>query len=294
MNREAIDRVLGVVCQEMGCESARLEIGGPPPDAAEILCTQTPSGFRLVAVFREPPLDRASANLRLRQLAASFFDSGLAPPSVRPDAEQQLSQRRLDDELYALAGRTGSAGALVFDLKSPIIWGCSEGRSPDEDLESWVHAAELEQLAQAQNVDLGIISGLVESDRSAALEAFRGDTKSQMERLVAHLSGRTLRTRRAYLLRARAVREVRDFAREQESSSAGVRRLVHGPDLAYFARSIAGIYVVLLHFPATFSELHVEGMALHALPVLERLVLSLPAVDPPPSGGGKVVQLPVR
>ena len=294
MNREALDRVLDLVSREMGCENVRLEIGGSPPDAAEVLCAQVPNGFRLVAIFREPPLDRASANLRLRQLASSFFDSHLAPPSVRPDAEQHLSQRRLDDELYALAGRTGAAGAVVFDLRSPVIWGCSEGRSSEDDLESWVHAAELEAVARTHSVDLALLSGLGEEDRFAALEVFEGERRREIERLAQRIHGRTLRVRRAYLLRARAVQEVRAFAREQEPASSGLRRFIHSDQLSYFARSIAGIYVLLLHFPNSFSELHVEGMALHALPVLERLVLSLPAIDPPPDSGGRVLRLEKR
>ncbi len=293
MNREAIERVLGVVQREMACESARIELGGPPPDSADILCAQLPSGFRLVVVFREPPLDRASANLRLRQLAASFFDASMVSPSVRPDAEQHLSQRRLDDELYALSGRTGATGAVVFDCKSPVIWGCSEGRSSDEDIETWMSAAELDTLAKDRNLDLAMLSGLVAADRSAALEPFSPEQRGQLERLMAGLEGRTLKARRSYLQRARAVSAVRRDAEASENGSAGLRRLVHGQDISYFARSLAGIYVVLLHFPGPYSELHVEGMALHALPVLEKLVLSLPSVDPPPSGG-KVVTLPVR
>lgn len=294
MNKDALDRILHLVCQEMGCENARLEIGGTPPDAAEVLCATVPGGFRLVAIFQEAPLDRASANLRLRQLTTSFFSNGLQPPSVRPDAELHLNQRRLDDELYALSGRTAATGAVIFDLQSPIIWGCSDGRTPGEDLDTWNVAAELDEIANKRGIDLGIISGLVEEDRSSALEGFPEETRHRLERLLSRLHGRTLRARRNYLLRARAVREVRDGWPEGDQGTTGLRRLIHTEQLGYFARSIAGIYVLLLHFPGPFSELHVEGLALHASPVLERLIVNLPVIDPPPGGNGKVVQLPLR
>ncbi|HSC87296.1 MAG TPA: hypothetical protein VLC09_08505 [Polyangiaceae bacterium] len=293
MNREAIERVLGIVRQELACESARIELGGPPPDSSEVLCTQLPSGFRLVVTFREPPLDRASANLRLRQLASSFFDASIVGPSVRPNAEQHLSQRRLDDELYALAGRTGAAGAVVFDAKSPVIWGCSEGRSDGDDIEAWIETARIQDLAQSHSLDLVLLGGLSDADRRGALEGLGGEDRARLDRLLDRLYGRTLKARRTYLQRALVVRDVRRLAQEADITSGGLRRFVHGPEVAYFARSLAGIYILQLHFPAPYSELHVEGMALHALPVLEKLVLSLPSVDPPPSGG-KVVPLPAR
>lgn len=292
MNRESLERVLLLVRHEMSADNARLEIGGDPPDSAEVLCAQTPSGFRLVVVFKEPPFDRASANLRLRQLASSFFDSGLTPPSIRPDPEQNLNQRRLDDELYALAGRTGALGAVVFDVQSPVIWGSSEGRPQDEDLDTWKQIAKADEFARARGLDLAVISGLVEAEQSAAIEALPAAEKSQVELVLLRLAGRSLKVRKSFLLRARATREVRKWAKSQDTS-VSLRSLSHAENFAYFTRSLGGIYLVLLYFQGTFSELHVEGMALHALPVIERLVLGLPPIDPPPSKG-KVVQLPLR
>ena len=58
------------------------------------------------------------------------------------------------------------------------------------------------------------------------------------------------------------------------------------------ARAFASIYVLMLVFKGTYSELHAEAALLHALPVIERLVLALPPVEPPPKGG-RVVKLPV-
>src|SRR5690606_7214282 len=80
VNQEAIERALGIVRQEMGCADVRLELGGRPPETPDTVVAITASGFRLVAVFSAAPKNRASAALRLRQLASSFFDSNISPP----------------------------------------------------------------------------------------------------------------------------------------------------------------------------------------------------------------------
>lgn len=58
------------------------------------------------------------------------------------------------------------------------------------------------------------------------------------------------------------------------------------------ARPFAGVYVVALVFGELASELVALGALLHAMPLIERLVLALPPVDPSP--GGKLMRMPVR
>lgn len=276
----------------MGCADVRLEIGGRPPDAPHAVVALTPSGFRLVALFDSVPEDRTSASLRLRQLASSFFDNGLTPPNPREDAEHHLAQRRLDDELCALSGRTGAAGAAVIDVQSPVIWGTSEVRNPDEDVDTLLTVAHLDSLARKRGMDLAVLSGLREDDRVSALGGFEGEDRSRLEMLVARMAGRPLRVRQAHLLQARAISAVRKAWKEHRTEESSFRTLSHGEGLGYFARSFAGIYILIAYFPAAFSELRVEGAALHALPLIERHVLGLPPVDPTPPGG-KVVKLPI-
>ena len=293
MNSEEIERALSLVRQEMSCLDARLELGGRrPPDAPECIVATTPSGFRLVAVFETAPEDRASASLRLRQLATTFFDSAVSAPVPREDAEQQLAQRRLDDELCALSGRVGATGATVIDIQSPVIWGCSEGRNPDEDLDTLLTVASLDALARTRGVDLAVVSGLREDDRAAALSVFQGEERSRLEFLVSRMAARPLRTRQAHLIHARALEQVRRALKSHRPEEGSFRRLHHGQDLGYFARVFAGIYVLVAYFPGPFSELRVEGSALHALPLIERYVLGLPPVDPNPPRG-RVVKLPL-
>lgn len=292
MNLEGVEKALLVVEREMECKNARLEIGGTPPDSSLALYARTPSGYRLVAEFDEPPEDPSAASQRLRQLASAFFESGLKLPSIRPDAEQHLAQRRLDDELSALSGRTGALGASVIDVQSPVLWGSSEARHPDDDVEFLTQSAELDRIAREKNLDLAVVSGLSEGDRIMALDMFSGEERSRIERLVGRLEGRPLRSRRRYLLHARALAEVRAWASKDQPRDTSLRHLRHDPGLSYLARSFAGIYMLVLYFSEPFSELHVEGTALHVLPLIERYVLSLPPVDPDPPRG-RVVRMPL-
>lgn len=275
--------------------NARLEIGGDPPDSADILCAQLQDGFRLVALFAEPPADRPRANLRLKELAESFFDSSIEVPVARIDAEDHLVKRRLDDELYQLTARIGATGALILDLKSPVIWASSDGQLGGEDFDEARQAGDLVRAASRKGVDLSVVGGLVPEERETVLESFGSETRAQMEKLLSRLAGRSLKARRAHLLRAQTVASLREWTESPDgpTHSAFVRRVIHSDTMGYLVRSFAGIYLLVVYFPGAFSELHVEAAALHALPTIEGLVLSLPPIDPPPSRG-KVLQLPRR
>ncbi|MCH2110517.1 MAG: hypothetical protein MK135_14440 [Polyangiaceae bacterium] len=292
MNLKAIQRVLDLVQRELGCRDARLELGGQAPDAAHILSIEMPNGFRLVAIFEPNEKAPREALIRLRQLGSSFFETKITPPRTRDDGEVHLAQRRLDDELSALSGRTGATGAMVIDLHSPVIWGASEARRSDEDVDTLLQVAEISAEAKKLGLDLAVISGLVEGDRSGALDGLKGESQSRAERLVNRLASHPIRARKAYLLRARVLAEVRAWTGKHSSTESSLRKLSQEEGLSYFARSFAGIYVLVLYFHQPFSELHVEGTALHALPLIERHVLGLPPVDPVPPRG-KVVRLPV-
>lgn len=58
-------------------------------------------------------------------------------------------------------------------------------------------------------------------------------------------------------------------------------------------RPFAGLYIIAMVFEGAVSEPTALGALLHAMPAIERLVISLPPIDPHP-GGGKVVRLPAR
>lgn len=64
-------------------------------------------------------------------------------------------------------------------------------------------------------------------------------------------------------------------------------------DAECLARPFAGLYVLALVCRGMISEPVVFGALLHALPLIERLVLALPPVDPSP-GGAKIMRMPSR
>jgi hypothetical protein len=77
-----------------------------------------------------------------------------------------------------------------------------------------------------------------------------------------------------------------------------LRASAYEEGFGFLAREFAGIYALLIAFDGPFVGLHAEGALVHAVPRIERLVLSLPPT-PPPTGGaeakaGRVVSLALR
>lgn len=94
--------------------------------------------------------------------------------------------------------------------------------------------------------------------------------------------------------------EVQLWAEQLRSESADGLRTAHGhvvrlslsEDGDCLARLLGGLYVVVLVFRSALSEPVAVGALLHATPRIERLIIALPPLDPPP--GGKVIRLPTR
>ena len=96
-----------------------------------------------------------------------------------------------------------------------------------------------------------------------------------------------------------ANRELEAWVEELRSTRADELRSAHGHvvrlavgDRECLARMFGGLYVLVLSFKGDLSEPVAVGALLHAADAIERLVLALPPVDPPP--GGKVIRLPRR
>lgn len=284
---DEVERLLEVVRKELGADDARLELGGKDPGEGAVWCA-LPTGFRLVALLPEAEAPRPEEELtRLREklvfLARSFdatFDR-VSPPAPRPTGNPQHA---LDDALDVLAGQTSAIAALVVDNDSPIFWGSSLSPRGEEDLAAAERAAEALAVANAAGLDLAaILAG--ETD---------GPVPSELERSVAQLRadagderGEAEWHRRLTVFAATTA--LREACRGE--GALGTRHAVHDDDLAYLARSFGGIYWLLLAFEVSqFSELHAEAAMIHALPWIERLVLSLPPIDPD-GGGGRVLKL---
>lgn len=286
-------RMLDLVRRELEAADARIEIGGREPADDCIVWCPLPGGARLVAIFDAPPGDRGSVRERLGVLARSFESTGESAMDISV-LSGELASRRLDDELAALADRAGAVRAVVIDAQSPVIWGTSEMRRSGEDVESAFGAADALAAAERSGIDLARLLEQGEEDPRAVLEA-RGVEPPVLSFLVRSIERIRQHSRRSgsawhhHLLTARAIAAVRRNNADDEP----VKVMVHERGFGYLARSFANIYRLLLVFDGEFSELAAEGAVVHALPVIERLVLGLPPVEPPPKGG-RVIRLPPR
>lgn len=294
MSDQTITRLLDLITRELGALETRIEFGGTPPDDPSTLWTSLPAGWRVVSRFATPPEDAKQLSLKLRQVAGSFFEVPPAPPQPNPGGYANWTTRRLDDELCALAARTGAATAVVIDFQSPVLWGTSEPRIGDESVTSAHKVAQLAQMAERGGVRLVELAALPDDQVDEVLTRSEMNEASRvtLRREIGRLRALDATQRFAEVLTSRAIARVRRPGTEDAPASGHFREVVHEDELGYLARSFSGIYVLLLVFKNTYSELHAEAALLHALPVIERLVFALPPIEPPPKGG-QVVKLPV-
>jgi hypothetical protein len=229
-----LERLLGLVKQELGADDARIELGGEPPaDERLVVATLGEPGVRVVAVFSVPVADRKKTESHLTALVSGFGDTvGQSVATLGASSLPLESARgRLDAELTHLAKRSGAVRAVVFDFSSPVVWGASLVEERD---------------AAAANRELELWVNELRSERADELRAVHGH----------------------------------------------VVRLTLADGAECLARTFAGIYALSLAFRGALSEPVAVGALLHATEAVERLVLALPPIEPPP--GGKVLRLPTR
>lgn len=286
---ERLLKLLDVVQRELGAEEARIELGTREPDDERILSASLKGGWRLVLVFAAPPLERDEAIAKLEAFADSF--TGVTTqPDEWSTMSSELVGRRLDDALAEIAERAGALRALVIDRQSPMIWGTSGSRRPDEDVDTGIKTADALDAVERAGID---VAELVVSDaeRVRVLLEKQGAHGTFLIRESDRIRGerRSESAWKIHLLVSRAIRGVRR-ALARDPQSAHLREMVHQPYSAYLARAFASIYCLILVFDGEFTELHAEAAAVHGIPAVERLVLALPPVDPPPPGG-KLISL---
>jgi len=288
-------RLLDVVRRELGADDARAEVGGKDPSDPRLVYCNLPGGWRLVAVFSEEPAERERLFERLHAIIDSF---SVVAPSTDDwlNVSQELCARRLDDELAVLADRAGASCAFVIDAHSPVIWGSSAPRRADEDVDGALETARA--LGQAESAGMDLAS-LLEQDGEAARAALdqaglepRAATflVRELER-IRHDSRRSGSAWRQHLLACKAMAAVREAKHVAARSGSSSAEIVRESEWAYLKKRLADIYWVVLVFETRLSELHAEAAVVRAWPAIERLVLALPPVEPPPRPG-KVVRLP--
>jgi hypothetical protein len=95
---------------------------------------------------------------------------------------------------------------------------------------------------------------------------------------------------------ARASRSALEAVRAHVDMSAlrkgkRVRHVEREGEAPFLAHSFAGIYLLTLVFAGEFDELRAERAVLEAMPRVERLVLALPPLDPPPREGARAIAI---
>jgi hypothetical protein len=266
-------RFLGLVERELGVARARIELSAHEPEDDAIWAPMA-HGFRVV-VTAERTRDAAELRARLATLVESF--SGVLAEAALPAVREAppTAVATLEEALDLLAHRARAESAWVMDDSTPEIWG---GSLPHEglDVDHALRVSRLAAIAERGGITLAELVALRPGAGVRPWLANQGvdpDDAKEIERDLDELP--------RVLPEGPILRMLRALAAVRTKSSPPEPTLV---------RRFAGIYELVLVFSGPYSELHAEAAVLRALPLIERLVTSLPPRDPV-SAGAKVAVL---
>ncbi|MGZ3475401.1 MAG: hypothetical protein ACXWUG_14815 [Polyangiales bacterium] len=209
-----------------------------------------PAGRRVVAILREGVEDQAALQRRLEMLVESFGETLRASTASRPPPSMSLHA-----ELQSLAQRASAVDALVIDAQSPVVWGAAEDESAHPHL-------------------LGHQDNVIAFDPTKRTSGERATTVPQDPPASR-----------------RAIDAVRALPQTQNLHRGGhLHTTIREQEFGWIARSFASIYVLVLVFDTPFDELGAERAIAQALPIIERLVTSLPPMDPTPVAGAAAIR----
>jgi hypothetical protein len=247
-----------------------------------------------VLLFDTPPHDREETLARLRALVSSFAGVTADGDGAGRRVGSNEPHAMLDDVLGSLAARAGAIHAVVVDSGSPVLWGSSH-ETPLVDVEQrgLRRRAALLELAAKHGLDaLGWL------DRGPADNHARGDwpgaesvvgLATELGRLHARYAPTDLDGWRRVVLTTRAVAAARQQMPKAASVATGLRASLQSPEIGYVVWAIGGIYLLVLAFEGTFSDLRAHKAVVQSLGRIEQLVERLPPIDPRPSA--RVVRL---
>ncbi len=269
MAHASIERLIAMVCRELGADSAHLlEASEEESKADNVLYGSLPDGRGLAVIFASAPPAKDALARRLQMLTSTFASSleeGAPRRASRPTPSSSLQE-----ELRALSVRARAIDAAVIDAQSPIVWGCA---SAEKSIS--LETLHLHEVSTAR---------LSESDPKEGALPLEEEARAQP---ASEPSPEHVRE-----LTERAVDLVRDLP-----AASGLRKgrhLAHVVRDAHFglvARSFASIYVLVVVFDRPFDELRAERAIEDGLPRIERLVLALPPLDPKPAPSAGVMSL---
>lgn len=273
MNEDALSRFLELVAREMDAGDVRAEPRGTVDASDTVLVVALGEHSEVVVAFDETPSDIDARQRRLEMLASAFA-SAIEGATKKPPLQGRRSLRR---ELESLALRADALDAVVIDAHSPIVWGAVAGpvASP------LANVIPLNPEARAR------VARIQDSHRDLIAAIEGNNDPAEDDRTSATPPPGTPSP-----LTTRAVTEVRALP--------ATAMLHRGGHLAFnrrdehygvVARSFAAIYVLILVFDKAFDMLRAERALREGLPLIERLVLALPPMDPDPAPTAGVIAL---
>lgn len=268
-------RFLELVRREMEATEVTVVPAGPAVADPGVLTSAFGKDEMIVVRFDTPPEDREAKGRRLEMLSIAFQTAreGETP-------KKRISARSLRDELRALAARANALDALVIDAHSPVVWGAVLGvraKPGAQVIPLSAKGRERVELVQESHRDL-----------IAALGVNDDDTEDD-----GHISQPPPDT--SSPLSEKAVEAVRGLPiLAQLHRGAHLAQAERSEGLGWIARSFAAIYVLILVFDKAFDEIRAERALRDGLPIVERLVLALPPLDPEPAPKAGVISLRMR
>ena len=272
---EAVKRLLTalrVIREKLGAAECVVEIGEGRKSRPTELVRALEDGVQLVVRFQSsPPGDAPS---RLETVLEGLGDLRGEIRRTAPTGPVRAAQRDLSELLSRLSQQTSARRAVVIDTRSPVVFGDSHDSEGGFDVDDALHAARLARR----------VSDAAE-EVAAALEGPRGPPLSdrewlQLEAMTRPPPGSSVATQLHLSL---AIADIRNAPPQDE------RLCSLDGSVPLLARRIASIYWVILVFDGRFSEVRADGHLVHALQPIERLVVSLPPLDP--KGGAKARHL---
>lgn len=290
-------KLLDLVQHKLGAHDARIEIGGNEPSDARCQWVPIDDTRRVVVVFEDAPAQPETVREKLAMLVEGFRETLTVASDPPPPRSGNALHRELDLALAQLAERTGAEAVWIIDSQSPVIWGGSEARPDDLDVDTLLLTTRADAMLVPYKLSWAELLAMPEGPanerlREAGLTGMPLRAIHDELELLRELSeAGGLAAAAARVRSARAVAEIRSRAARDHSLT---RCELRGPDIQCFAHSLAAQYQLLLVFDETYSPLHAEGNVQRALPHIEKLLLSLPPVDPISGGarGAKVIRLP--
>ena len=240
--QDDLDRFLALVRRELGAEDARVLDADAEAPEGELVMSCRLGDGRAVVATFAAAPSDRAAKQRRLEMLTSTLDAALDEPAAGRRSRPPVTSS-LHDELSALCARAAALNVIVIDANSPVVWGAAH----PEGVVAQPPLASSPRMAETPANDEGERGG-----------------------------GMAVASRRA-VLAARALPELAALRKGKH-----VRSVARDAEVPFVAHSFASIYLLVVVYDRPFDELRAERAIVDSLPRIERLVLALPPLDPPP------------